>query len=90
MKIAVEYIRWLIDERNKINKIPLDEIVFMENGLLLDIPKEVTDKFSLIGLNNIDFISSGFYRLISKGDTHVDGICGSEESKPTRRRRRKT
>ena len=61
MRIAVEYIRWLIDERNKINQTPLDEIVFFENGMQLDISKEVVDEFSLIGLNNIDFISSGFY-----------------------------
>jgi len=32
----------------------------------------------------------GFKFDIRKGITYVDGICGSEESKPTRRRRRKT
>ena len=62
MKVTVEYIRWLIDERNRINQTPLEDIVFFEDGLKLDIPKEVVDDFSLIGLNNIDFISSGYYR----------------------------
>ncbi|HUT43554.1 MAG TPA: hypothetical protein VMW95_04385 [Desulfobacterales bacterium] len=32
----------------------------------------------------------GFKFDIRKGITYVDGICGSEEPKPTRRRRRKT
>lgn len=62
MKISVEYIRWLQEERSKINKIKLGDITFFENGLLLDIPKKVLEAFTFVGLNNTDFITSGFYK----------------------------
>ena len=44
----------------------------MENGLQLNISKDVVDEFSLIGLNNIDFISTGFYRNIQIDEHQKD------------------
>ncbi len=62
MIIAVEYIKWLQQERANINHIDLEDIEFYENGMKLEIPKEVLDNFKFIGLNNIDFIWSDFYK----------------------------
>lgn len=62
MQVAVEYIKWLQEERAKINRVPLEEIEFFENGMKLDIPKEIIEKFDFTGLNNIDFIWSDFYK----------------------------
>ncbi len=61
MKVAVEYLKWIQKERAKINRAKLEDIEFFENGMKVDIPKEVIDKFAFTGLNNIDFILSGFY-----------------------------
>ena len=62
MKIAVEYIRWLQNERLKINKVPLDEIEFYENGMKIVIDKTKIEDFKFIGLANIDFVLSDFYK----------------------------
>ncbi len=62
MEVAVEYIKWLQQERAKINSMALEDITFLENGTKLDMPKELIKKFAFAGLNNIDFILSGFYK----------------------------
>lgn len=62
MQVAVEYIKWLTEERAKINRAELDDITFFENGVKLYIPKEIVAAFALTGMNNVDFITSGFYK----------------------------
>lgn len=62
MKIAIEYIRWLQDERVKINKTLLGEIEFYENGMKVIIDKATIEDFAFTGLANIDFILSDFYK----------------------------
>ena len=60
MKIAVEYIKWLQAERERINKVPLDEIQFFRNGILVDVDRRGLEDFQFTGLNNIDFITTGY------------------------------
>ncbi len=62
MKIAIEYIEWLQSEIAKINSYGLDQIEFYEKGMLVEIPEEIIKEFKFVGLNNIAFITSGFYR----------------------------
>ena len=62
MKIAIEYIRWLQEERVRINETPLKEIEFFENGAQVIMDKELIEEFEIIGLNNIDFIMAEYYR----------------------------
>lgn len=64
MKIAVsvEYIRALQEQRANINRLNLRDMEFYENGKKLDIPEKVLSDFELMGLNNIDFIWSDFYK----------------------------
>ena len=62
MKIAIEYIRWLQDERVKINKAKLEEIEFYEKGMVVDASTKTIEEFNFTGLNNVDFILSGFYK----------------------------
>lgn len=66
MKVAIEYIRWLHEERLKINLAILEDIEFFEDGMKLDIPQKVIDDFAFVGLNNIDFILTGFYKENAK------------------------
>ncbi len=60
MKIAIEYVEWLMEEKSKINRQKLGDIELFENGMKLDIPKKVIDDFELTGLSNVDFILSDF------------------------------
>ena len=60
MKIAIEYVEWLMEEKSKINRQKLGDIELFENGMKLDIPRKVIDDFELTGLSNVDFILSDF------------------------------
>jgi len=60
MKIAIEYVEWLMEEKSKINRAKLEDIELFENGMKLDIPQKVIDDFDYTGLSNVDFILSDF------------------------------
>ena len=60
MKIAIEYVHWIMEEKSKINRANLHDLELFENGMKLDIPKKVLDDFELTGLSNVDFILSDF------------------------------
>ena len=64
MKIAVEYVNWLAEERSKINQQKLGDIELFENGMKLDIPQKVIDDFEFTGLSNVDFILSDFRDVV--------------------------
>jgi len=59
--VQVEHILEMQRQRERINNPMLDRIDFYENGKLLHIDKRLIDKFMDTGLNNIDFITTGFY-----------------------------
>lgn len=61
MRIDIEYIYWLQRRRKEINELDLGEIQFYEEGVRIAIPKNIIKDFELTGLNNIDFITSGYY-----------------------------
>lgn len=68
-KVDVKYVKWLDKERRKINSIPLKDIIWTSSGKKLHIPQEIVEHFGLTGLNNCDFITSGYYTLmIIKGN----------------------
>ena len=66
MKIAIEYVNWLMEEKSKINREKLGDIELFENGMKLDIPQKVIDDFELTGLSNVDFILSDFRDVVDK------------------------
>ncbi|MDB4430900.1 hypothetical protein N9137_00750 [Pseudomonadales bacterium] len=70
--ISIEYILHLMEERAKINSLDLNEIVFTENGQPVDIPQELIEKFLYTGLNNMDFISSQYYKGV---ETYEPVFC---------------
>lgn len=61
MKVAVEYISWLHEERRKINSVPLREIEFYEKGMLIEQDIEKIKEFEFTGISNMDYILTGFY-----------------------------
>ncbi len=62
MKVLIGFVLWLQDQRNAINAADLGDIDFMEDGEKVDIPKEKIKEWEFTGLNNTDFITSGFYK----------------------------
>jgi hypothetical protein len=62
VKIAIEEIMAISERRGQINHLSLDEIIWTENGIEVDVPQERIDQWDLGGLNNFDFITSGFYK----------------------------
>lgn len=66
MKIAIEYVQWLTEERAKINRESLGNIELFENGMKLDISQKVIDDFDFTGLSNVDFILSDFRNVVHK------------------------
>lgn len=45
-----------------INEQELQDIIWVEDGKRLDIPKEYIDEFKYVGLNNTEFIMCGCYK----------------------------
>lgn len=62
MRVDLEEIYDIMKRRKRINSVPLEDIEFYENGIKLDINPEIVNDFKFIGLNNIDFITTEFYK----------------------------
>ena len=61
--IGIEEILEAKEVLNNINKQNLSNIIFYENNKIINISPQVLDNFKFTGLNNTDFITSGFYKI---------------------------
>ena len=62
-EIIIENILQTEKWRRDINKIPIREIVFIdENAEPIKIAEEIYKEWEFTGLNNFDFITTGFYK----------------------------
>ncbi len=62
MIIDIEEVRKLLDRKNEINRCPLKEIQWRENGEILQIPDEILASWKFMGLSNIMFIELDYYK----------------------------
>ena len=62
MRVSIEFVKWLAEQRNKINSVTLSKIEWYEHGKPANLDQSIMEDFEIIGLNNTDFITSGFYR----------------------------
>jgi len=62
MRVNIEHVRKIQEERKKINSVPLEQIEWYKNGKKIDIDPKTIKEFQFMGLNNTDFIISNFYR----------------------------
>ena len=62
MIVNIEDILKMREQLNKINNADLRDIDFFFEDTLLTIPQERIDEWVFIGLNNVDFITTGFYK----------------------------
>ena len=61
--VNIEEIIGIDTRRRQINSIPLERITFLEDGKIKRINKDVRAHFAFTGLNNNDFILTGYYLL---------------------------
>ncbi len=62
MKVDIETIRELKRKLDEINSVPFEDIEFFENGKRVGFDKNVVADWKFIGLNNVDFITTGHYK----------------------------
>ena len=60
VRIAVEEVMRIHEERWAINRHEFRDIVWTYKGIPLNIPKRLLDDFGFCGLNNMDFVTSDF------------------------------
>ena len=60
--VTLEEIESIQKRRAEINGYDLNNIRFTLKGELLNIDDSIRNEFNFTGLNNIDFITSGYYR----------------------------
>ena len=63
MKVKISEIIEINKRLNEINRLSLDEIEFLDDeGNNVEIDETIMSDFKFTGLNNTDFIFSGFYQ----------------------------
>ena len=62
MRVNIEEVIQLSKKRCKINGYQFDKIEWYIGGKKLDIPQDLLEDWEFTGLNNIDFISTGYYK----------------------------
>jgi len=55
MQVAIEEIRDILARKSNINRFPLEQIEWFENGIRINVSKEEIAEFKYTGLSNIDF-----------------------------------
>jgi len=69
--VVVEDVMKALKERRRINRIPLKDIIIYEGGKEVEILEWVKEHFEFTGLNNIDFIASGMYKVKEDKETYL-------------------
>ena len=62
MKVNIEDLLALKKELNEINFQHLEDIEWDLDGELVEIPEKNIEEWKYIGLNNVDFITTEFYK----------------------------
>ena len=81
LRMDIEEIQRYFEWREKINSTPLKNIDFYEDGKLVKYPEDWIPEWNFTGLNNLDFIQTGFYRHGFEGADNLIVLEGFSESK---------
>lgn len=80
MKIKISEIIALAEREREINKPDIRDIEFLDDeGNKIEIDPEIIEDFAFIGLNNVDFVTSGFYLTGWDKTETRDGIQGDKQ-----------
>ncbi len=61
-RVDIELILGMESFRRYINRLDLEHVDFFEHDVKLEIPLETIRQFGFVGLNNMDFITSEYYK----------------------------
>ena len=78
MKIAIEEVQALQKRRSEINSIPLKEIEWTENGVVIPVTPEQLDSFDSTGLCNTDFVDFAWWLGPSHTQRFENGVLVEE------------
>lgn len=56
--IAIEYVKFLFEERKRINQINIMDAKFTKNGKEIKVTNKQRKEWRYTGLNNVDFVMS--------------------------------
>lgn len=56
LHVSIEFIADIQEKRKIINQSKPEDTIFYINGEIINIPKDIIDRFKVTGLANIDFI----------------------------------
>ena len=62
MIVDIDHLKQLKEQLNKINRHSFKDIIWVENGKELSFDEKLLDDWKYVGLNNCDFIQSGYYK----------------------------
>lgn len=68
MVVDVDNLKVITGYLNQINNEDFTNVDWVENGELLKFDKELLDEWRYLGLNNCDFIKTGYYKEGFKND----------------------
>ncbi len=68
VRVDIEKLRKLKEERRKLNELSFDELEFYENGVKIDISESTKRGWERIGLNNDDFIEAEYWKNTFEGE----------------------
>ena len=60
-EVAIEEVIELWEGRQRINRLDIEDIIWTKEGKPLSIRKGLAREFEMTGLNNNDFILTGYY-----------------------------
>ena len=61
MRVDIERIIELDEERKKINGLQISDIEFHKEGKRIHFEKRLLDDWRFIGMSNVDFITTGYF-----------------------------
>ncbi len=62
LRIDIEEVQRFLEWRRLLNRTPLQNIDFFEDGKVVEYPKDWIKEWDYTGLSNLDFIATEFYK----------------------------
>lgn len=61
MNVSVEYIEEILNYISHVNHFPFNEIMWVKDGVELEISDEIREEFKFTGLSNCSFVEMEFW-----------------------------
>ena len=65
LRIDIEEVKRFLEWRRILNRTPLRNIDFYEDGKLVEYSETLIEEFDYTGLSNLDFVATEFYKSAS-------------------------